>query len=55
MNNKKQKKYPIKDKIFIEISSQAKSECGAAAVFQIICDNPHVMHKEMLFLPIFYP
>jgi hypothetical protein len=44
-----------RDKIFIEISSQAKAACGAAAVFQVICGSPHVMHKEMWFLPIFYP
>jgi hypothetical protein len=37
--------------MFIEISSQPKITCGAAAVFQVICGNPHVMHKEMLFLP----
>jgi hypothetical protein len=40
--------------IFIKISSQPKVTCGAAAVFQAICGNPHLMHKEMSFLPIFY-
>jgi hypothetical protein len=35
----------------VEISPQAKITCGAAAVFQVICRNPHVMHKGMLFLP----
>jgi hypothetical protein len=30
----------------VEISSQAKAACGAAAVFQVICGNPHVMHKD---------
>jgi hypothetical protein len=28
-----------------------KITCGAAAVFQVICGNPHVIHKEMWFLP----
>jgi hypothetical protein len=37
--------------IFIEISPQAKATCGAATVFQVICGNPHVMHKETWFLP----
>jgi hypothetical protein len=41
--------------MFVEISSQPKIMCGAAAVFQVICDNPHVVHKDMPFLPIFYP
>jgi hypothetical protein len=53
--NEKTKKYPIRDKMLVEISPQAKATCGAAAVFQIIYRNPHVMHKEMSFLPIFYP
>jgi hypothetical protein len=25
--------------------------CGAAAVFQVICGNPHVMQKKILVLP----
>ncbi|MDR0754370.1 MAG: hypothetical protein LBF04_03175, partial [Prevotellaceae bacterium] len=29
----------------------SKVTCGAATVFQVICRNPHVMHKEMWFLP----
>ncbi|MDR0754701.1 MAG: hypothetical protein LBF04_04855 [Prevotellaceae bacterium] len=45
----KNKKISRRDRIFIEISSQAKAACGAAAVFQVICRNPHVMHKEMSF------
>ncbi|MDR0755186.1 MAG: hypothetical protein LBF04_07345 [Prevotellaceae bacterium] len=48
------KKYPVRDIIFVEISSQPKAACGAAVVFQVICSNPHVLHKEMSFLPIFY-
>jgi hypothetical protein len=28
-----------------------KFTCGAAAVFQVICGNPHVMLKKTLFLP----
>ncbi|MDR0754479.1 MAG: hypothetical protein LBF04_03730 [Prevotellaceae bacterium] len=28
-----------------------KVTCGTAAVFQVICRNPHVMHKAMSFLP----
>ncbi|MDR0754681.1 MAG: hypothetical protein LBF04_04755 [Prevotellaceae bacterium] len=55
MNNKKQRKYPVRDKMLVEISSQAKITCGAATVFQVICGNPHVLHKEMSFLPTFYP
>jgi aspartate carbamoyltransferase catalytic subunit len=35
----------------VEISPQTKATCGAAMVFQVICGNPHVMHKEMWFLP----
>jgi hypothetical protein len=46
-----EKKYPVRDRIFIEISLQAKAACGAAAVFHVICSNPHVMHKEISFLP----
>jgi hypothetical protein len=38
--------------MLVEISSQPKITCGAAAVFQVICGNPHVMHKEMSFLLI---
>jgi hypothetical protein len=26
-----------------------KVTCGAAAVFRVICDNPHVMQKKTLF------
>jgi hypothetical protein len=47
---KTQKEMSRRDRIFIEISSQAKAACGAAAVFQVICGNPHVMHKRMWFL-----
>ncbi|MDR0754050.1 MAG: hypothetical protein LBF04_01530 [Prevotellaceae bacterium] len=50
-NEKMQIKISRRDKMLVEISSQAKAACGAAAVFQIICGNPHVMHKEMWFLP----
>jgi hypothetical protein len=32
--------------MLVEISSQPKAVCGAAAVFQVICRNPHVMHKD---------
>jgi hypothetical protein len=28
-----------------------KFTCGAAAVFQVICGNPHDMQKKILFLP----
>ncbi|MDR0754925.1 MAG: hypothetical protein LBF04_06010 [Prevotellaceae bacterium] len=38
-------------RMLVEIS-QPKAACGATAVFQVICGNPHMMHKEMLFLPI---
>ncbi|MDR0754887.1 MAG: hypothetical protein LBF04_05820 [Prevotellaceae bacterium] len=41
--------------MLVEISSQPKAACGAATVFQVICDNPHVMHKGTWFLPIFSP
>ncbi|MDR0754280.1 MAG: hypothetical protein LBF04_02715 [Prevotellaceae bacterium] len=49
------KKYPVRDRMLIEISSQPKVTCGATTVFQVICSNPHVMHKGMSFLPIFCP
>jgi hypothetical protein len=39
----------------VEILPQTKITCGAAAVFQVICGNPHVMHKDISFLPIFCP
>ncbi|MDR0754336.1 MAG: hypothetical protein LBF04_02995 [Prevotellaceae bacterium] len=55
MNNEKTKKISRRDRMLVEISSQAKAACGAATVFQVICGNPHVMHKEMSFLPIFCP
>ncbi|MDR0753803.1 MAG: hypothetical protein LBF04_00235 [Prevotellaceae bacterium] len=45
------KKISRRDRMFVEISSQPKATCGAAAVFQVICGNPHVMHKAMSFLP----
>jgi hypothetical protein len=32
--------------MLVEISSQPKAVCGAAAVFQVICRNPHVLHKD---------
>jgi hypothetical protein len=54
-NEKKTKKISRRDRMLVEISSQAEVTCGAAAVFQVICRNPHVMHKETWFLPIFYP
>jgi hypothetical protein len=76
MNNKKQRKYPVRDKMLVEktvvytprelptalfriplgmhrsveILPQSNVTCGAAAVFRVICGNPHVMHKEMSFL-----
>jgi hypothetical protein len=50
-NEKKTKKISRRDRMFVEISSQAKAACGAAAVFQVICGNPHGMHKEISFLP----
>ncbi|MDR0754369.1 MAG: hypothetical protein LBF04_03170 [Prevotellaceae bacterium] len=50
-NEKKTKKISRRDRMLVEISSQPKITCGAAAVFQVICRNPHVLHKEMLFLP----
>ncbi|MDR0753856.1 MAG: hypothetical protein LBF04_00505 [Prevotellaceae bacterium] len=37
--------------MLVEISSQPKVTCGAAAVFHVICGNPHVMYKEIRFLP----
>jgi hypothetical protein len=46
-----EQKISRRDRIFVEISPQPKAACGAAAVFQVICGNPHVMHKEMSFLP----
>jgi hypothetical protein len=39
--------------MFIEISSQAKAACGAAAVFQVICRNPHVIaQRDVVFTDI---
>ncbi|MDR0754985.1 MAG: hypothetical protein LBF04_06315 [Prevotellaceae bacterium] len=55
MNKKQTIKISRRDRMLVEISSQLKAACGAAAVFQVIGDNPHVMHKGMLFLPIFCP
>jgi hypothetical protein len=46
-----EQKISRRDKMLVEISPQPKIACGAAAVFQVICGNPHVMHKEMWFLP----
>jgi hypothetical protein len=43
---KMQKEISRRDKMLVEISSRPKVTCGAAAVFQVICSNPHVMHKD---------
>jgi hypothetical protein len=37
--------------MLVEISPQAKVTCGAAAVFQVICGNPHVLQNEIMIRP----